>query len=71
MTRPSLRIVHGTHTHAQTVELALQALSWAMCDEQLPRDLRRDIALVHARLHACRPSETVQRMERDRGIGDA
>lgn len=67
MNAPCLKSVR---TREQTIELALEALSWAMCEESLPRKLRRDIALVHADLHACRSAETVARMERDMGLRD-
>lgn len=55
-------------SRAQVIELALEAMSWVICEESLPRDVRREVALAHAHLHACRSPETVRRMERAKGL---
>ena len=71
MNAPKLALVR---TREQTIELALEAMSWVMCEESIPREVRREVAMAHASLHACRSQQTVSRMEADQGItpgGDA
>lgn len=71
MNAPKFQLVR---TREQTIELALEAMSWVMCEESIPREVRREVAMAHASLHALRSSQTVARMERDMGItpgGDA
>jgi hypothetical protein len=60
--------LHAVRTREQSIELALDALMWAMCEESLPRKLRREIALVHADLQKYRSPETVARLERRQGL---
>lgn len=65
MNAPKLHVVH---TREQTIELALEAMMWAVCEESLPREVRHEIAQAHASLHACRSPQTVHRMEQKRGL---
>lgn len=60
--------LHVVRSREQTIELALEAMMWAMCEESIPREVRREIAVAHASLHACRAPETVRRMELKQGL---
>lgn len=55
-------------TREETIELALQAMTWVISEESIPRDVRREIALAHAHLHACRSTDTVARVEREQRL---
>ncbi|HET9817710.1 MAG TPA: hypothetical protein VFP92_00915 [Rhodanobacteraceae bacterium] len=65
MNKPALHLVR---TRERTIELALEAMQWAMSDRSIPQPVRYSIAKAHTALHACRSPETVARLEREQGL---
>lgn len=65
MNVPHLRAVR---TREQTIELALEAMKWVMCERSIPQPVRYKVSQAHTALHACRSPETVAQMEREQGL---
>lgn len=66
MNAPKLRVVHSRD---EVLESALRALTIVVGDDvQFPADVRRKCDEARRALHACRSSETVARMEREKGL---
>lgn len=65
MNAPNLKLVP---TRAMRIDRALEALVAVIGDTTIPLNARQDAVKAHASLHVCRSTETVARLEREKGL---